>query len=76
MVLFVNYFSRSKAYTVELESLVTQLEEDNARFMKEEVHFTEIWKRFSFLSRLSYLEVLIETIYMQAELNKERYKQV
>ncbi|KAI3448295.1 hypothetical protein Pfo_004960 [Paulownia fortunei] len=38
---------RKQAYTVELESLVTQLEEDNARLLKEE-----------------------------AELNKERYKQL
>ncbi|KAI3445679.1 hypothetical protein Pfo_002344 [Paulownia fortunei] len=38
---------RKQAYTVELETLVTQLEEDNARLLKEE-----------------------------AELNKERYKQL
>ncbi|KAK6121314.1 hypothetical protein DH2020_044940 [Rehmannia glutinosa] len=46
---------RKQAYTVELESLVTQLEEENARLLKE--------------------EVLNKFLYMQAELNRERYKQ-
>lgn len=52
-------WSRFQAYTVELESMVTQLEEEHARLLREEV------KHFSHGARLRHFKVLSSILYVK-----------